>query len=257
MQRLRLTLRLGRLGAVLCVGLLLAGLVALLERLGRRDLQPLRQRLSQRFMGWLGAALPFRLEFHGEVPTQPMLWVANHVSWTDIPLLGQLAPLSFLSKAEVRGWPLAGWLARQAGTLFIRRGAGDGLLLNRQIAERLAAGCALLVFPEGTSTDGREVRPFHGRLLGGAIEAGVPLQPVAVRYLRDGEADPLAPFIGDDELPTHLLRLLAADRAVVRIQLLTPIVAQGGERSALARQARAAIEDALQAPASDDESQAA
>ncbi|WP_312679259.1 lysophospholipid acyltransferase family protein [Stutzerimonas nitrititolerans] len=245
MRRLRQGLRLVRFFAALGGGVLLAGLVSVAESLARRELQALRQRLSQRFMGRLAAALPFRLELSGQLPEQPMLWVANHVSWTDIPLLGQLAPLSFLAKAEVRQWPLAGWLAQCAGTLFIRRGAGDGLLLARRIAERLGGGCPLLVFPEGTSSDGRLVLPFHGRLLAGAIEAGVPLQPVALRYMRDGLVDPLAPFIGEDELPTHLLRLFAADHAVLRIQLLEPIASVGGQRSTLARQARAAIEVAL------------
>lgn len=245
MRRLRLYARLVRLLAVLAAGAVLAASVSLLERISHSERLALRQRLSRRFMGWLSAALPFRVRLSGETPQQPMLWVANHVSWTDIPLLGQVLPLSFLSKAEVRNWPLAGWLAERAGTLFIRRGAGDGLLLNRQIAERLQDGHPLLVFPEGTSTTGESVRAFHGRLLGGAIEAGVALQPVALRYLRKGELDPLAPFVGDDELTEHLLRLLNADISEVHIQLLPPIDTRGGERSALARQARAAIEDAL------------
>ncbi|PTU76203.1 lysophospholipid acyltransferase family protein [Pseudomonas mangrovi] len=245
MRRLRLYARLTRLLLVLAAGAALAASVSLLEKVGRTQKLALRQRLSRRFMGWLSAALPFRVRLSGEKPQQPMLWVANHVSWTDIPLLGQLLPLSFLSKAEVRNWPLAGWLAERAGTLFIRRGAGDGLLLNRQIAERLQDGCPLLVFPEGTSTTGESVRAFHGRLLGGAIEAGVALQPVAVRYRRNGELDPLAPFVGDDELTEHLLRLLEADVGEVHIQLLPPIETRDGERSALARQARAAIETAL------------
>lgn len=245
MRRLRQSLRLVRFCAALGSGVLLAGLVSVVESLARRELQAMRQRLSQRFMGWFAAALPFRLEVSGKLPEQPMLWVANHVSWTDIPMLGQLAPLSFLAKAEVRQWPLAGWLAQCAGTLFIRRGAGDGLLLARRIAGRLGDGCPLLVFPEGTSSDGRQVLPFHGRLLAGAIEMGVPLQPVALRYLRDGLMDPLAPFIGDDELPAHLLRLFAADRAVLQIRLLEPIASVGCQRSALARQARTAIEAAL------------
>jgi len=245
MARLRLLLRSARLLGLVALGLGLAAWVSLRERLPGADVTPLRQRLTRWWLARLCAALPFEVRVSGEAPRQPMLWVANHVSWTDIPLLGQLAPLSFLAKAEVRQWPLAGWLAQCAGTLFIRRGAGDGLLLARRIAERLGGGCPLLVFPEGTSSDGRLVLPFHGRLLAGAIEAGVPLQPVALRYMRDGLVDPLAPFIGEDELPAHLLRLFAADHAVLRIQLLEPIASVGGQRSTLARQARAAIEVAL------------
>ncbi|RCI66469.1 1-acyl-sn-glycerol-3-phosphate acyltransferase, partial [Pseudomonas aeruginosa] len=91
-----------------------------------------RQRLTRWWLARLCAALPFEVRVSGEAPRQPMLWVANHVSWTDIPLLGALAPLTFLSKAEVRAWPLAGWLAEKAGTLFIRRGSGDSRLINQR-----------------------------------------------------------------------------------------------------------------------------
>ena len=245
MNKLRLYLRLARLAVVLLLGMLLAGFVALLERVRRHDLMDLRQRLTSWYLRRLSAALPFEVEVQGELPAEPMLWVSNHVSWTDIPLLGQLMPLSFLSKAEVRTWPLAGWLAHKAGTLFIRRGSGDSNLLARQLHRHLSAGRQLLIFPEGTTTDGQQVRTFHGRLLTSAIEAGVAIQPVAIRYRRGGEHDALAPFIGDDDLPSHLLRLFRAERARVEIQLLTPIASVGLERNALARQAQRAVQLAL------------
>mgnify|MGYP000137204179 CR=1 FL=1 len=245
MARLRLLLRSARLLGLVALGLGLAAWVSLRERLPGADVTPLRQRLTRWWLARLCAALPFEVRVSGEAPRQPMLWVANHVSWTDIPLLGALAPLTFLSKAEVRAWPLAGWLAEKAGTLFIRRGSGDSTLLARQLHRHLEAGRQLLIFPEGTTTDGQQVRTFHGRLLTGAIEAGVPLQPVAIRYRRDGEIDLIAPFIGDDDLPSHLLRLFRAERAVVEIQLLTPIASHGQERNALARQAQRAVQVAL------------
>ena len=245
MIKLRLYLRLIRLAAVLLLGMLLASGVALAERVRRGDLMGLRQRLTAWFMRRLSAALPFEVEVWGELPQGPHLWLSNHVSWTDIPLLGQLLPLSFLSKAEVRTWPLAGWLAHKAGTLFIRRGSGDSALLARQLHRHLSAGRQLLIFPEGTTTDGLQIRTFHGRLLTSAIDTGTPLQPVAIRYLRDGETDLVAPFIGDDDLPSHLLRLFAADRAKVQIQLLAPIASAGRERNVLARQAQRAVQVAL------------
>jgi 1-acyl-sn-glycerol-3-phosphate acyltransferase len=245
MKQLRLYLRLLRLSAVLALGTLLAAAVSLLERLARHDLMALRQRLSRWFLARLAAALPFRLAVHGELPRAPMLWVSNHVSWTDIPLLGMLTPLSFLSKAEVRSWPLAGWLAQQAGTLFIRRGAGDGGLLNRQLGRHLQRGRQLLIFPEGTTGDGQALRTFHGRLLSSAIDSGVALQPVAIRYRRDGAPCRLAPFIGDDDLLSHLLRLLGGDVAEVQIQLLPPIDSTALNRNQLARRAHAAIAAAL------------
>lgn len=245
MKKLRLYLRLLRMAAVLGLGALLGAAVSLLERLARHDPMALRQRLTRWFLARLAAALPLRLVVHGELPRSPMLWVSNHVSWTDIPLLGMLAPLSFLSKAEVRTWPLAGWLAHKAGTLFIRRGSGDSALLNRQLGRHLQRGRHLLIFPEGTTSDGRTLRTFHGRLLSSAIDSGVPLQPVAIRYLRDGAPCPVAPFIGDDDLLSHLLRLLGSDLAEVRIQLLAPIPSQAQNRNELARRAQAAVADAL------------
>jgi 1-acyl-sn-glycerol-3-phosphate acyltransferase len=248
MKKLRLYLRLIRLLAVICLGTLLAATITLLERLVRHDLMATRQGLTRWFMARLTAALPFRFTVQGELPREPMLWVSNHVSWTDIPLLGMLTPLSFLSKAEVRTWPVAGWLAHKAGTLFIRRGAGDSKLLNQQLGRHLQGGRSLLIFPEGTTSDGLSLRTFHGRLMSSAIETGVCVQPVAIRYLRNGQACPVAPFIGDDDMLSHLLRLLSSDPGEVQIQLLTPITSDGGNRNTLARSAQDAIHCALYGP---------
>lgn len=240
MQRLRLYVRLLHLFAVLGEGALYAAWVGLRERLDSAPAS-LRQRLTCRFMRHLRNALPLQVEIRGQLPAAPALWLANHVSWVDIAVLGALRPLSFLAKAEVADWPLAGWLARQAGTLFIRRGAGDSLAIGKQLAEQLQQGGHLAIFPEGTSSDGSGVLRFHARLLAAAVDSGVAVQPVAIRYRRDGQRDPLAPFIGDDELPTHLLRLFAAERATVEITLLAPIASQGLSRSELARRSQAAI----------------
>ncbi|MGF6393287.1 lysophospholipid acyltransferase family protein [Pseudomonas plecoglossicida] len=245
MPRLRVLARLSRLLLVLLFGMLMASVIAVGERLGFKAPLDRRQRWACLFMKRLVAALPFDVRVIGELPQRPMLWVSNHVSWTDIPLLGMLLPLSFLSKAEVRHWPLAGWLAEKAGTLFIRRGGGDGQRLREQIAQQLGQARPLLIFPEGTTTDGRQLRTFHGRLLAGAIDRGMAVQPVAIQYLRGGEPDPIAPFIGDDDLVSHLLRLFAEPRSEVCIHLLQPIGSVGKERAALAFQAQQAIELAL------------
>ena len=145
----------------------------------------------------------------------------------------------------MRTWPVAGWLAAKAGSLFIRRGAGDSQLIRKQMTRHLQEQHPLLLFPEGTTTDGRGLRTFHGRLLASAIDADVCLQPVAIRYLRDGQIDTLAPFIGDDDLLSHLMRLFANDRGQVEIHLLKPIACQGQERAALAFQAQQAVQKAL------------
>ena len=245
MSRLRVYARIARVLLVVTLGLSMASVFGLFERLGVANSMVRRQRWSRFFMARLSNALPFCVTVHGQMPQQPMLWVSNHVSWTDIPLLGMLTPMSFLSKAEVRTWPVAGWLAAKAGSLFIRRGSGDSQLIRKQMSRHLEQAHPLLMFPEGTTPDGRSLRTFHGRLLSAAIDADVALQPVAIRYLRNGEPDSLAPFVGDDDLLSHLMRLFANDRGEVHIHLLEPIACHGQERAALAFQAQQAVHKAL------------
>ena len=257
MAKLRLSLRLVHLALVILFGTLLAGIVSLCERVVRHDLMPLRQRLTRWFLARLGGALPFSVKVAGELPNQPMLWVANHVSWTDIPLLGALQPMSFLSKAEVRDWPVAGWLAHKAGTLFIRRGSGDSSQISQQLTRHLQQKRPLVIFPEGTTTDGLGVRTFHGRLLSSAIDSGAALQPVAIRYLRAGQPCPVAPFIGDDDMLSHLLRLLASPACEVEIRLLAPVPSDSRSRNELARHCQAMIANVLQPDMPQDPAQAA
>lgn len=245
MPRLRRYWRLLRIAGVVLSGLIVAGALGIAERCAIPVSALRKQRLTQWFLARLAATLPFRVRITGELPAQPMLWVANHVSWCDIPLLGMLAPLSFLAKAEVRAWPALGWLAQAAGTLFIRRGSGDAALVNRQLATQLVQGRHLLIFPEGTSTDGTDVRTFHPRLFACALEAGRAVQPVAIRYWRNGKPDTVAPFVGDDELPAHLRRLLTSDICDVEIQLLPPIDVMALDRKAVAMNAQQAIANAL------------
>ncbi|MBJ2284831.1 1-acyl-sn-glycerol-3-phosphate acyltransferase [Pseudomonas sp. MF6755] len=253
MNRLRVYGRIARVLLVVALGLSMASVFGLFERLGVANSMVRRQRWSRFFMARLTNALPFRVTVHGEVPQTPMLWVSNHVSWTDIPLLGMVTPMSFLSKAEVRTWPVAGWLAAKAGSLFIRRGSGDSQLIRKQMTRHLEQRHPLLMFPEGTTTDGRSLRTFHGRLLASAIDAQVSLQPVAIRYLRDGQVDSLAPFIGDDDLLSHLMRLFSNDQSDVEIYVLKPIACAGRERAALAFQAQQAVQKALFGPLAETE----
>ena len=248
MSRVRRYARVARVLGVVSLGLGMAGMFGLLERLGLNTTMDRRQRWSQFFMTRLSNALPFRVRVVGELPATPMLWLSNHVSWTDIALLGQLTPLSFLSKSEVRGWPVAGWLAAKAGSLFIRRGAGDSQLIREQMTRHLQQPLPLLMFPEGTTTDGSSVRTFHGRLLSAAIDSRVSLQPVAIRYLRNGEVDAIAPFVGDDDLLSHLLRLFSHEQGEVEIHLLEPLASHAQERAVLAFRAQEAIRRVVTAP---------
>lgn len=245
MSRLRFCARLARLCGAIALGVLMASGLKLQALAGISPSPARRHRLCRWFLARLSAALPYDIRLTGALPAQPMLWLANHLSWADIAILGMLQPMAFLAKSEVRQWPLLGWLAAEAGTQFIRRGGSDSGALKRLLSAELQQGRNLLIFPEGTTTDGATLRTFHSRLLACAIETATPIQPVAIRYLRGGQADPIAPFIGDDDLLAHLFRLLAADVAVVEVQLLEPIASHGMERNRLGRACHAAIAEAL------------
>ncbi|PVZ16220.1 MULTISPECIES: 1-acyl-sn-glycerol-3-phosphate acyltransferase [unclassified Pseudomonas] len=239
-------LRLGRILLVVAMGLCMAATLWVARHLGIPDRQCRRQRWTRCFMAALCRALPYRIHVHGKLPDAPMLWLSNHVSWVDIAVLGQLTPLVFLAKDEVRQWPIAGRLAASAGTFFVCRGASDGQRLRLEMGKHLRQQGPLVIFPEGTTTDGRDVRTFHGRLLACAVEQGVPVQPVALRYLRDGQRCDVSPFIGDDDLVSHLLRLLRQPLIDVHVHLLPPIPSTGKERAALAHASQAAVRSALQ-----------
>lgn len=246
---MRSTLRTFWRGAQVIV-LLLLGLVMAL-RVGLTGERLDRARLASTWHRRLLAVLGVELEMHGAPLRGAQLTVANHVSWLDIPVLASVVPLRFVAKAEIRHWPLAGWLATAAGSLYLRRGKGGaGPMLERLTACLRREAVAL--FPEGTTSDGREVLPFHARLFGAAIDARCMVQPVVLRYRAGRVGRDVAPFIGDDDLFRHVLRVMR--EPVIRVQLVwcAPIPAARGHRNALAQQSRAAIAEALRQIASAD-----
>ncbi|MFU8877311.1 MAG: lysophospholipid acyltransferase family protein [Wenzhouxiangellaceae bacterium] len=134
------------------------------------------------------AALGMRLEIYGTPPPAPVLVVANHISWFDILLLHALAPMWLVAKADIRAWPLVGWLARAVGTIFIARGNdGSRRRTGRRMAALLSRGRNVGVFPEAGIDAGRGVGRFHARLFGPALRMQVAVVPVAIRYWRDGD----------------------------------------------------------------------
>lgn len=179
------------------------------------------------------------------------LLVANHVSWLDIVAIGGTVPADFVSKAEVRRWPLIGWLAAAGGTLFIPRGGGRAGDVSEAMADKLRDGLRVLVFPEGTTTDGAATKRFFPRLFGGAIAAGAPVQPVVVRYPYREAVHPVAPFIGDETFPRHLLRVLAERRIAVELTFCRPLASSGLDRRTLAERSRAVIDGELTRGAAD------
>lgn len=190
--------------------------------------------------------LNVQLEISGNYAPGPALLVANHISWLDVMCLAAACPTYFLAKGEVARWPLFGWLCHRSGTLFIERGERhSSSMACEQIVWRLRAGHKVLIFPEGTSTDGQSVRRFHARLLQAAELAKTPLQPIAIAYPTSTGPNRIVPFIGDADLGTHLWRLLAAPKTEARLQFCPPRVPAQETRNALARHCQNAIEQAL------------
>lgn len=222
-QGFRLTLFVGFLGAIA----LLAAALKVADLPARKPID--RAPWAQRCFRGATWCLGLRITCHGEPSRQPTLFVSNHVSWCDIPVLGGVLPMTFLSKSEVGQWPLIGWLARQAGTLFIKRGSGKVSGIVDQVADLLGNGQSVMIFPEGTTSAGMTVLPFHGRLLKAAQATGVPIQPVSIVYRRGRNLDHLAPFINDDGFASHLGRLLGKSPPTVDILLHPPLAVSGEE----------------------------
>ncbi len=245
MSRVKLIRRVLLLALHLLCGLLLAPLVLTHHVGGIRRTNP---HVTSWWHNRLGDILGLQITVSGDRPRPPMLMAGNHVSWLDIVVLGGLTHTDFLSKHEVREWPVIGFLAARAGTLFIRRGNGETATISQQIAQRLREDGLLTLFPEGTTTDGREVRPFFSRLFAAAIDTGTDVMPVALRYHIDGEFDPVAPYTDQQSLGENLRGLLARERTQVHVVFGEPIALRGHTRKEVAEIARDAIVQALRSP---------
>lgn len=175
-----------------------------------------------------------------------VLMVANHFSWIEITLMHSQRVLHFVAKSEIAEWPLVGMLAARAGTLFHRRGSTESLgSVQEQMIEALRAGAAVGVFPEGSVGRPDEVRVFHARILQPAVATGAPVQPVALRFVRDGRlAYDIAFRKGEKFLPCFF-RVLGAAPSTAEVIFLTPLTDHAQGRRRLANAARVAIVDAL------------
>ena len=143
------------------------------------------------------------------------LLVCNHVSWLDIYLIYAAQRVHFVSKAEVRQWPVAGWLAHKTGTLFIERGRrADTARINTEMRTLMQSGAWVAVFPEGTTSDGRGLRRFMPSLLQPAVELNCPIVPAALRYRTlDGEYSAAPAYIDDISMWQSLMNRSSANPA--------------------------------------------
>lgn len=193
-----------------------------------------RKKWLQRIVRTVG----LELEVKGEAVTdqKSSLWVANHVSWMDIAVVGSQG-VGFLSKSEVRKWPFIGWLGEQGGTVFIDRGGKNASqVAAKAIAEKINAGDSILVFPEGTTSSGEDVKRFHARIFAPALDHQLAVQAIAVQYLDDdGRLHPKASW-NDQSFMSNLLGVLAQPSIRVVLTFLPVVDAeQFSERRHLAQ----------------------
>jgi 1-acyl-sn-glycerol-3-phosphate acyltransferase len=185
------------------------------------------------------------LVVHGTPPEHgPVLQVANHISWLDILVMNAARPSRFVSKSDAKHWPLLGALITGAGTLYIERGSRrDAMRMVHHMAERLELGDVLSVFPEGTTSDGRALLPFHANLLQAAIAARAPVLPVALRFVheRSGEPQEAPVFVGDTTLVGSIWATLSASGVRAVVTYGQPQLAQGRDRRAWAHDLRAEV----------------
>lgn len=222
----RLALRLPLFVGFLATCVVSVLLIRLLDLFRSRPIN--RAPLARYYLAALYRLLGLRIRMRGTPASSATLLVSNHISWLDIVVLGGCLPVRFLAKREVASWPLIGWLAQDVGTLFIQRGGGQSALVREQIAQALEQDQRVLIFPEGTTSDGQQVLPFHGRLLQAAADAHRPLQAVTLVYLQNGVTHPAVPFIGDHSFHSHALKLLASPPAQVELVFHPPMLPSPG-----------------------------
>ena len=242
MRRLRAAWRLIR-----CVihGLHGLGIVLLrFRRLTQEQRQAAIRWWSLKMLHLIGIAL--RVE--GTPAQGGSLLVANHISWLDIMVVHAVAPQArFVSKADVKVWPLLSHLIDSAGTLYLERERKrDALRVVHAMAESLRSGQTVAIFPEGTTSTGHGLLPFHANLLQAAISTATPIQPVALRFSDSTHAVSEAmEFVGATTLAESLWSSACGDGVVARVVFLAPRASAGAERRELARLLRADIAGAL------------
>jgi 1-acyl-sn-glycerol-3-phosphate acyltransferase len=177
------------------------------------------------------------------IPLPAGLVVSNHVSWLDIYVINALAPAAFVAKDDVRDWPLIGWLCTHTETIFLARGSRAAAQQTREtIVGELCAGTHVAVFPEGTTTGGERVLPFHGALFQSAIDAGVPVLPLALRYVAaDGRPSRAPAYDGDITLLQSMRAIARSGELTAQLRVLAPLASEAADRRHLAARSQRAI----------------
>lgn len=209
-----------------------------------------KRRFDQFMISWWSATLVrlfgFRIRAFGKPLPGAVMYVANHVSWLDIELMHSQRAICFVAKSEIARWPLVGWLATRAGTIYHQRGSTQSMsIVTGRVVERLSEGWPVGIFPEGGTGKGDEVRTFHARIFQAALDAEVPVQPVALLYGRDGRQDPNVPFGAKESFAANFLRLLGNPSMDAEVHFLEPVESTPDARRRMAEESRARIVRAL------------
>lgn len=210
--------------AHLALGICAALAIVALDGFGAGRRIP-RERIARWWHQDLLRILRVRVYQRGAPLCAPRLTVANHVSWLDIPVLGSIEATRFMSRHDVQQWPIAGQFADACGTFYIVRGKGGAGRVVQRLTPHLAGGGNVVLFPEGTTSDGSGVLPFRARLFEAPLQAGRCVQPVALRYSYGSDGAALAPFIGETNLFQHVLRVLANRELHVEVSYGSALVA--------------------------------
>jgi lyso-ornithine lipid O-acyltransferase len=204
----------------------------------------------------LCAILRIRVRVVGEpVRDRAVLFISNHVSWADIPVIGSLAPIAYVSKSEIAGWPLVGTAARLQRTVFVDRSrrhqTGDAIA---EIVKRLAGGTSVVLFAEGTSSDGNRVLPFRSALVGAVKEAssraesGILIQPMSICYTdlngipMGRQHRPTVAWYGDLDFMPHIKAFIERGAIDAVVSYGDPVAADGtADRKAMTKSLEGAV----------------
>ncbi|MDO4896505.1 MAG: lysophospholipid acyltransferase family protein [Moraxella sp.] len=243
-----LTTQLNRTKKLINMGNTLIGGFATARRIGAFDEPPrdILPKYIQIFCRKMAGSFGVEVVQAEPVPQTHGLWVSNHVSWLDIPVVGSVAPVFFLSKAEIGEWFIFGRLAKAGGTLFIKRGSGDADGVSNQIANFLKSGSSVVFFPEATTTDGRQIKKIHGKLLQASMDTGLPICPVVIAYVnRDGVLSDECAYYGKRTMADSLRRVADSSGVKAYVLPLDPIYPDDKTRSELTELLQKAMEDGL------------
>lgn len=182
-----------------------------------------------RVLGWM---FGIRVRTEGPRPRGAAFLASNHLTHFDIPVLAARFPMQFVAKAEIARWPLFGWLALLAGTIYVDRSArAETPAVAEKMRRYLRRGATVVLFPEGTCGDGLEIAPFKAALFAVPAQLGLPTVPVAIRYAGAGAA------WTEGSMSAHMFAMLRAPRIRVSVRFGKPIPALA-DRKALAAEAR-------------------